>query len=40
MLPVIKECVYYMAPELVRLLGKNEMESMFSQASDVFSFGY
>lgn len=29
-----------MAPELVRLLGTSEMELMFSQASDVFSFGF
>lgn len=39
-MPITKECVYYMAPELVRLLGTSEMELMFSQASDVFSFGF
>ncbi len=39
LLPITKECVYYMAPELVRLLGKTQIDEAFSQASDVFSFG-
>ena len=28
-----------MAPELMRLLGRSEMETQFSSASDVYSFG-
>jgi len=39
-LPITKECLYYMAPELVKLIGTDRMESAFSHASDVFSFGY
>ena len=40
LLPVTKECVYYMAPELVRLIGTEHIDSAFSHASDVFAFGY
>ncbi len=40
LLPITKECLFYMAPELVRLLGKSQIDGAFSQASDVFSFGY
>lgn len=29
-----------MAPELVKLIGTDRIESAFSHASDVFSFGY
>ena len=39
LLPITKECVYYMAPELVRLLGTTRIDMAFSHASDVFSFG-
>ncbi|CAF0811692.1 unnamed protein product [Brachionus calyciflorus] len=39
LLPVTKECLYYMAPELVRFIGSKKVESSFSQASDVYSFG-
>ena len=39
LLPITKECVYYMAPELIRLLGTTKIDTAFSQASDVFSFG-
>lgn len=39
LLPITKECVYYMAPELVRLVGTEQIDDAFSQASDVFAFG-
>lgn len=39
LLPITKECVYYMAPEIVKLIGTDKIESAFSQASDVFAFG-
>jgi serine/threonine protein kinase len=35
-----KECIYYMAPELVRVLGSVKFETYFSYKTDVFSFGY
>lgn len=39
LLPITKECLYYMAPELVKLIGTDRIESAFSQASDVYAFG-
>jgi tRNA A-37 threonylcarbamoyl transferase component Bud32 len=39
-LPITKECMYYMAPELVRKLGTKDIESVYSQQSDVYAFGY
>ena len=40
LLPITKECLYYMAPELIRLIGTSKVENAFSNASDVFAFGY
>ena len=40
LLPVTKECIYYMAPELIKSLGKPDFDDKFTYASDVFSFGY
>ena len=39
LLPFTKECIFYMAPELVRSLGKSDFDDKFTTASDVFSFG-
>jgi serine/threonine protein kinase len=39
-LPITKECLYYMAPELVKLLGTAQMDQAISQASDVYAFGF
>jgi kinase suppressor of Ras 2 len=43
-LPLTKECLYYMAPELVRLIGQGdaagqELDEAFSKLSDVYAFG-
>ncbi|RNA11580.1 Kinase suppressor of Ras 2, partial [Brachionus plicatilis] len=39
LLPITKECLYYMAPELVKVIGTGRIEAAFSQASDVYAFG-
>ncbi len=39
LLTIKKDLIYYMAPELVRVLGTNKFESSFSNKTDVFSFG-
>ena len=38
-LQITKECLYYMAPELIRSIGSNKMDNIFSKLSDVYSFG-
>ncbi len=38
-LPLTKECLYYMSPELVRAIGRSEIVQVFSKLSDVYAFG-
>ena len=42
LLATTKECLFYMAPELVRLLGRqaDQLDRAYSKKSDVFAFGY
>jgi serine/threonine protein kinase len=39
-LPITKECLYYMSPEVIRLLGSSKCTEFYSEASDVYSFGF
>lgn len=40
LLPFTKECLYYMAPEVVKALGTRQLDESFSKLSDVYAFGY